>query len=225
MIMPFELISFELISFELWLAFAAASAILLVIPGPTILTVISYASLHGRSATLPLVAAVSLGDLSVISLSVLGLGSLLATSATAFTLVKIIGGVYLLFLGLKMMYSAVNSSLIEPPFNQPSLSNVQTSKLFFNTWLVTALNPKGIIFFSAFLPQFVRTEHPIAPQLMVLSITFIVLAALNTLAYALLASNANQLVSSNRAKKKFDAAGGLMMIAAGVWALTARQEN
>ncbi len=225
MIMPFELISFELISFELWLAFAAASAVLLVIPGPTILTVISYASLHGRSATLLLVAAVSLGDLSVISLSVLGLGSLLATSATAFTLVKIIGGVYLLFLGLKMIYSAVNSSLTEPPFNEPPLSNVQTSKLFFNTWLVTALNPKGIIFFSAFLPQFVRTEHPIAPQLMVLSITFIVLAALNTLAYALLASNANQLVSSNRAKKKFDVAGGLMMIAAGVWALTARQEN
>jgi threonine/homoserine/homoserine lactone efflux protein len=73
---------------ELWLAFVVASTIMLLIPGPTILTVIAYASSHGRTATLPLVVAVSLGDMAVITLSVFGLGRLLAISSSAFTAVK-----------------------------------------------------------------------------------------------------------------------------------------
>src|SRR5512140_3965046 len=83
---------------ELWLAFAAASAVLLVIPGPTILTVISYSVAHGRRANVPLVAAVALGDSTALVLSLLGLGALLATSALWFTLVKWLGGLYLVFL-------------------------------------------------------------------------------------------------------------------------------
>ena len=73
---------------ETWLAFAAASIILLVIPGPTILTVISYSLAHGRRANAPLVAAVTLGDSTALVLSLLGLGALLATSALLFTLIK-----------------------------------------------------------------------------------------------------------------------------------------
>ena len=66
---------------ELWIAFVAASAILLVIPGPTILTVISYSVAHGSRANVPLVAAVALGDSTALAFSLLGLGTLLATSA------------------------------------------------------------------------------------------------------------------------------------------------
>ena len=66
---------------EHWLAFVAASAVLLVLPGPTILTVISYSLAHGRRARVPLVAAVALGDATALTMSTLGLGALLATSA------------------------------------------------------------------------------------------------------------------------------------------------
>lgn len=208
-------------SFELWLAFSIASAVLLVIPGPTILTVIAYASSRGKSATLPLVVAVSLGDISVISLSVLGLGSLLAISSNAFIAVKVAGGLYLLYLGYKMIASAGANNLQESVHDSDEL-RTRTSNLFFNTWLVTALNPKGIIFFGAFLPQFIQTDNPVAPQLAILSITFIFLAAINTLSYALLASKANRLLSSEQAKKRFDIGGGLMMSAAGIWALSAK---
>ena len=81
---------------SLWLAFVAASAILLIIPGPTILTVISYSMAHGRRANVPLVAAVALGDSTALVVSLLGLGALLATSAFCFTAVKWVGGLYLL---------------------------------------------------------------------------------------------------------------------------------
>ena len=86
-------------SIELWLAFVGASAILLVLPGPTILTVISYSVAHGRRANAALVAAVALGDSTALVLSLVGLGALLATSALWFTVVKWAGGLYLLVPG------------------------------------------------------------------------------------------------------------------------------
>ena len=85
---------------ELWLAFVAASAVLLVIPGPTILTVISYSLAQGRRANVALVAAVALGDSTALVISLLGLGALLAASAFWFAVVKWIGGLYLLILGV-----------------------------------------------------------------------------------------------------------------------------
>ncbi|WP_312996769.1 LysE family transporter, partial [Achromobacter animicus] len=85
-------------SFETWLAFLGASALLVMLPGPTILTVISYSLTHGKRARLPLVLAVALGDSTALVLSLLGLGALLAASAFWFTVVKTIGGLCLLYL-------------------------------------------------------------------------------------------------------------------------------
>src|ERR1700733_5247562 len=95
-------------SVQLWLAFVAASAVLLVIPGPTILTVISYSMSHGRRANVPLVAAVALGDSTALVVSLVGLGALLATSAVWFTAVKSVGGLYLLYLGARLLRAGVS---------------------------------------------------------------------------------------------------------------------
>src|SRR6184192_410040 len=92
---------------ELWLGFVAASAVVLVIPGPTILTVISYSASHGNRANVALVAGVALGDSTALVMSLLGLGVLLAASAFWFTVVKWIGGLYLLYLGIKLLRSGV----------------------------------------------------------------------------------------------------------------------
>ena len=139
-------------SLELWLAFAAASAVLLIIPGPTILTVISYSMAHGRRANVPLVLAVALGDSTALALSLLGLGALLATSALWFTLVKWVGGLYLLYLGIKLLRAGVPRQRAQVAAPTATASRW---RLFANTYLVTALNPKGIVFFVAFLPQFI----------------------------------------------------------------------
>lgn len=145
---------------ELWLAFVATSAVILVIPGPTILTVISYSMAHGRRANVPLVAAVALGDSTALAVSLLGLGALLATSAFWFTAVKWVGGLYLLFLGIKLLRAGISKAEFATPAAPSS-----RWRLFVNTYLVTALNPKGFVFFVAFLPQFIDSNAGVTMQL------------------------------------------------------------
>ena len=89
-------------SFETWAAFAAATAVLLVIPGPTILLVISYALGQGWRTALPMAVGVALGDFTAMTLSMLGVGALLATSAAVFTALKWVGAAYLVYLGIKL---------------------------------------------------------------------------------------------------------------------------
>ena len=203
---------------DLWLAFVAASIVLLILPGPTILTVISYSVSHGRRANLPLVAGVALGDSTALLLSLFGLGALLATSAFWFTIIKWIGGLYLLYLGIKLLRSGSSPLSIVSPEAPRSLW-----RLFANTYLVTALNPKGMVFFIAFLPQFLSGSAPVAPQLWVLGSTFVALAALNAGLYAIFASAARKLLESPRAQRRFNLLGGSLISGAGVWALLAKR--
>ncbi|MFZ3120593.1 MAG: LysE family translocator [Variovorax sp.] len=203
---------------ELWLAFVAASAVLLIIPGPTILTVISYSMSHGRRANVPLVAAVALGDSTALVVSLLGLGALLATSAFWFTLVKWAGGLYLIYLGIKLLRAGVSAAEMTVP-----VAPASRWRLFANTYLVTALNPKGIVFFVAFLPQFIQPGVPVAPQMWVLAVTFVGLATLNATLYAVFAGSARRLLASPRAQRRFHLAGGSLLSVAGVWALLAKR--
>jgi len=204
---------------ELWLAFVAASAVLLVLPGPTILTVISYSLAHGRRANVPLVAAVALGDSTALVLSLLGLGALLAKSAFWFTLLKVAGGLYLLYLGLKLLRAGVASFSKVPVPAAPG----SCLRLFVNTYMVTALNPKGIIFFVAFLPQFLSPAYPVSQQLWVLAATFVAMASINATLYAVFAGAARGLLSSPQAQLRFNLLGGSLLSGAGVWALLARR--
>ena len=89
-------------SIATWLAFAAASAVLLLIPGPTVLLVVSYALTQGRRVALAMAAGVALGDFTAMTLSLAGLGALLLTSATLFTVLKWVGAAYLVYLGVKL---------------------------------------------------------------------------------------------------------------------------
>lgn len=203
---------------DLWVAFVAASAVLLVIPGPTILTVISYSVAHGARARLPLAAAVALGDSTALLLSLLGLGALLATSALWFTVIKWVGGLYLIYLGIKLLRAGVAPTELTAPAAPGS-----RWALFANTWLVTALNPKGMVFFVAFLPQFINAAAPVTAQLWILGATFVVMATLNATLYAVFAGSARRLLASARAQRAFNLSGGSLLTAAGLWALWARR--
>jgi threonine/homoserine/homoserine lactone efflux protein len=203
---------------ELWFAFVVASAILLVIPGPTILTVISYSVAHGQRANLPLVAGVALGDCTALALSLLGLGALLATSALWFTIVKLVGGLYLLYLGFKLLTAKIPVDDMPAPITPHS-----RWRLFLNTYLVTALNPKGIVFFVAFLPQFINHQANVKLQLWILAVTFVVMAIINSSVYSFFAASARRLLASASARRYFNRVGGSLLSAAGVWALLARR--
>ena len=203
---------------ETWLAFVAASVVVLVIPGPTILTVISYAMAHGRRANVPLVTAVALGDSTALVASLLGLGGLLAASAFWFGVVRWAGGLYLLFLGTRLLLASVRTpEFSEPPAPEPAW------KLFAHTYAVTALNPKGIVFFVVFVPQFIDARADVAVQLATVALTFVTLATVNAALYSVFASRARGWLASKGAQRGFNLVGGSLLSAAGVWALVSRR--
>lgn len=143
---------------------------------------------------------------------------MLAASAFWFTVVKTLGGLYLLFLAVKLLRAGVAARL-----DTPQAGAASRWRLFANTYLVTALNPKGIIFFVAFLPQFIQPARALLPQYLVLGLTFVALAALNATMYAVFAGQARRALTSPAAQKRFNLAGGSLLAGAGIWALVARQ--
>jgi threonine/homoserine/homoserine lactone efflux protein len=199
-------------SFEHWFAFAAASAVLLAIPGPTILLVISYALGHGRKIAGATVAGVALGDFTAMTASMLGLGALLATSAAVFTVLKWIGAAYLVWLGIKLWRA---------PVGNDSGSTVETSpaerplRIFLHTYAVTALNPKSILFFVAFLPQFLDLSRPLFAQMAIFETTFLILATINAALYAWLAAAAGSTVRKPNVRRIVNRLGGSLLIGAG----------
>ncbi len=206
-------------TFEIWLAFVAASTALVLIPGPTVLLVVSYALGQGWRAALPMAVGVALGDFTAMSLSVLGIGALLMASATLFTVVKWIGAAYLIYLGIKL-FRAGGTLSAEPK------TDVSTAlRMGAHAWLVTSLNPKGILFFVAFFPQFIDQHAAFWPQVLILQATFLVIAFANALAYAFFASRARGLVGSERVIGAVNKTGGAMLVGAGVASVAVRTGN
>jgi len=198
---------------DLWLAFAAASVVLLIIPGPTILLVLSYALSQGRRVAVSMALGVALGDFVAMSASLAGLGALVLASATLFTVLKWIGAAYLVWLGLKLIRS-------RPVFAPEIVPEPRPARaIFAHAAAVTALNPKSIAFFIAFVPQFLRPAEPLAPQFAVLISTFVGLAALNALTYALLADRLRAQIRRPGILRIMSRAGGGALI--GMGALTA----
>ena len=197
-------------TFETWLAFAAASGVLLVIPGPTILLVVSYALGQGWRAAWPLATGVALGDLTAMTLSMLGLGALLATSATVFLVLKWMGAAYLVYLGIKLFRAGGTFDA------KPRTDATRPSRMMGHAWLVTALNPKGLTFFVAFLPQFIDPAQSFWRQMLIFETTFVALAVVNAFGYAFLASRARSAFSSAGMIRAFNRIGGGMLVGAGI---------
>ena len=204
---------------DLWLAFAAASSALLLIPGPTVLLVLSYALSKGRPVAVASAAGVALGDLLAMSASLAGLGAVVMTSASLFTLLKWVGAAYLVWLGIRLIRSATGQGLTPPR------STLSARGVFGHAAMVTALNPKSIAFFVAFVPQFLRTDTPLLPQFAILIATFVTLAALNALAYALLADRLRRVIARPSVLAALTRAGGATLIGMGILTASLRRAS
>lgn len=202
---------------EIWLAFTASSIALLLIPGPTVLLVLSYALTHGRRVALATAAGVALGDLIAMTASLVGLGALVLASATLFTVLKWIGATYLIYLGIKLLRSAPHS--LEPS----EVSRGTGTNIFWHACAVTALNPKSIAFFIAFVPQFLNPNAALAPQFTLLIATFVALAAANALIYALLADRMRARIRKPATLRLLNRTGGGALIGMGALAATVQR--
>jgi threonine/homoserine/homoserine lactone efflux protein len=207
-------------SLELWTAYLVATTLILIIPGPTIILVVSQAVTHGRSSVVPLAAGVVLGDLTAMTCSLLGLGAIISASVALFTVFKWVGAVYLLYLGINLWRAApdIDAGLLEPP-------QVSRRSLLRSSFVVTALNPKSIAFFVAFLPQFIRPGKPVWGQLLLLGGTFLALALVNATIYALFASRLRELAGMVSVRTWLNRCGATALIGAGIVTATMQRTS
>lgn len=203
---------------DLWLTFVAASTALLLIPGPTVLLVLSYALSQGRRVAVASATGVALGDLIAMTASLAGLGALVLASATLFSVLKWAGAVYLVWMGIKLLRAPAATGL--EAHTRPDSTG---RHVFWHAASVTALNPKSIAFFIAFVPQFVRVDSPLAPQFAILIATFVGLAAVNALAYALAADRLRRTIRRPGVITWLTRSGGMALIGMGVLTATMRR--
>jgi threonine/homoserine/homoserine lactone efflux protein len=177
--------------------FSTAALALLLIPGPTVLYVVTRSIEQGRRAGLVSVLGTHVGSLVHVTAAALGLSALLVSSAVAFTAVKYVGAVYLIWLGIRRWRAGDRASLHA---RQRALT---TPQLFRQGFVVQVLNPKTAIFFLAFLPQFVDADRgPVTLQVLVLGVVFISIGLLSDSAYAVAAGSiGGALRRSDRARR------------------------
>jgi homoserine/homoserine lactone efflux protein len=172
-------------SIELWLLYLVASVGLSLTPGPNGLLALTHGACFGLRRSVGTVLGGAAGFLLLIAASLAGLGALLAASEQAFTIAKWIGAAYLVYLGIKVWRSPAAIVAVGP--GAADAGGARPSDLFRQGFLVAVSNPKALVFFAAFLPQFIVPGLPYWMQLAVLGGTFVVVEILYELMLAGLA--------------------------------------
>ncbi|WP_372733791.1 LysE family translocator [Nocardioides sp.] len=193
------------------LAFALASLLLTLIPGPTVLFVVGRSLTLGRRAGLWSVVGNTLGLLPLVVAVSLGIGVLVAESVLIFTVVKMVGAAYLIYLGAQAIRH--RGGAVEPTVHVLR----STRRIVRDGFMVGASNPKSVVFLAAVLPQFVdHSRGSISGQLFALGAIFMAVALVSDSIYAYAAGTArNWFGGSARRVARMDAGGGLMMIGLG----------
>jgi threonine/homoserine/homoserine lactone efflux protein len=206
-------------TFDLWLGFAVASIVMGLIPGPGVMSIVGYAIGSGRTTALASVAGMALGNVLAMSLSLAGVGALLATSALAFSILKWVGAIYLIGLGLFTLVKSWGSL----PLDSVPSPTISPRAAFANNVAVGVFHPKTIVFFVAFAPQFISTGGSYILQAATLVATFALVVGCTDTIYALVASRAANMMKGPRAVSWSKRASGSVLIVAGVATAAARR--
>lgn len=189
--------------------FAVATLAILLVPGPTVLFVVTCSLRRGWRAGLVSVLGVEAGGLVHVLSATLGLSALVVSSAALFGVVRGLGAAYLIYLGVRTLLDRSSGP------QHGAATPHALRQVFWQGALIDALNPKTALFFLAFLPQFVRPGNgAVAAQTLVLGLTFLVLAVLNDGAYALLSSRLGRTLSGDEkfARRWRHAASGTYIV-------------
>jgi threonine/homoserine/homoserine lactone efflux protein len=197
-------------SLQLYLAFVATCIALALLPGPIVTLLIANGLRHGTRAALINIAGVQAGLAIVIGIVAIGLTTLMATLGYWFDWVRLAGAAYLVWLGIRLIRSPVEGVGSDAPPPPPR------GGFFLQGVLVSLSNPKVLVFFGAFIPQFVDMSRDHASQVALLGITFMVIAAVTDALYALLAGRARTFFSARRTRLVSRVSGGFM-IGGGIW--------
>jgi threonine/homoserine/homoserine lactone efflux protein len=197
-----------------WIAFAAAYTAVAAAPGPVVLLVMSYALGFGRRDAAAVVLGGSLGDATCLALATAGLGALLAASAEAYTALRIAGAAYLVFLGWRVWRA--------PPADAAAAPRGSAGRVFAHVWLTATFNPKAILFFVVFVPQFINPAAKLAPQLAAMVATILVCGTAVDSCYALFAARVRRHLRTGRRQVLANRLAGGVLMGEGVLAALGR---
>lgn len=189
---------------DAWLTFVVSYTVLSLVPGPSVLMVVSQALANGPRAAFVSILGELVGGLVIITLSLFGVGAILAASSIGFQVIKWVGVTYMAFLGFSKILSAHASEATGN--KEPAAQNAMPS---FHAGFLTALfNPKAIVFYLAFLSQFLDSTRSLFRQLTVVVLSSTVIVASVLSGYGLLAVQARRVFSSDKAHQRFGYVGG-----------------
>ncbi|MCP4329781.1 MAG: LysE family translocator [Alphaproteobacteria bacterium] len=197
--------------FSVWLAFFAAAAIVIVAPGPSTLLVVAHGLSFGRRPTMATILGVISADSTHVVVAAFGLTALLAISAQVFTVMKWVGVAYLIYLGIRYWRAG-------PIDLGGGAQNGQgsTRKRFLQGYLVTLTNPKPILFYVAFFPQFLDPAAAQGPQFAIMGATFVAIAFAVMSLYATFAGRVRRWFNTSRRQLLLNRGAGTVLIGAGL---------
>jgi len=207
-----------------WTLFIAVAVAAVVSPGPAILLSISNSVRFGMSK----VFLSTLGNISGLFIlstaAIFGLGAILKTSTNLFLLVKLIGAVYLIYLGVKQWRTKAN--FFDQATSQTGSAIAKSSKRHFTEgFLIAITNPKAILFFTALFPQFINTNESLPTQFLIMTVTFMLMSFIALMTYGLLAFKAKRWFAKGERTKWFNRILGSVFISIGVGVLQLKIER
>ena len=196
-------------------AFIATSIAVIVVPGPNVLIIVSASISHGAKQGLWTVLGTSSAMSIQLMIAAVSTGWFVEFTRNGFEMLKWIGVAYLFYLGI--------SHLTQLYHYNNTRNELKSSSSFAGGFMVSLTNPKTIIFFSAFLPQFVTPSSPYSYQITILSLLFLILATFFDCLYAVLAGNVSAMIQSDRAHKIRHGISGLLFLSLALWLMVLRE--
>ena len=203
---------------HVYIAFIIATAIMIALPGPSVLLTVAHSISFGWQRGIVTVAGATMGIAVQLMVATIGLASLLNGAATAFEWLRWGGAAYLVYLGVKQWRSAN-----EPP--EVDTSSISRTNLFVQGLVVTVFNPKSLVFIAAFLPQFINADRPTGLQLACIVPTFLLITFSVTSVWAVAAGKVSYFFRSQRALRSVSRTAGGLMVLAGAGLALARRSN
>lgn len=199
----------------LFISFLIVSFVLIVVPGPNVLVIVSTSIAHGKSRGLQTVAGTTLAMALQLIIAGVGTAWFIEILTEGFRYLKWLGAIYLLYLAARHLKQAV--------FSRETSREITASATFARGFLVSSTNPKTILFFSAFLPQFVSSGENYLQQIGLLSLIFLLLAALLDSCYAILSSKLQSLLLRHNVARLQNGLSGLLFLGASAWLAATRR--
>lgn len=206
-------------SLDTWLLYAAAVFVLTITPGPAVLMCVTNGVHHGARRTFFSALGSVTAVIGIMACSAAGVGAVMAASDALFQTIKWAGAAYLVYVGVATFRSTTSS------FDLPSVTPSTSSRraLYLKGLLVGASNPKALLFFTAFFPQFIDHAAPRLPQFAILGLTFVAFELLSLMFYAAFAARIAPWLRTQGRARVFNRLSGATFITAGLLLATARR--